>query len=112
MPVAEYKAKNKLSTRDSTPLNPVLAVGDTPIPKEINPWGLQMQLQLHLSLENHWEGGRVQQPGGRAQQPADQRKEESKLLLRNGWPGTSSAAVIYYLHYRKSWKLWRTSGSP
>jgi len=33
MPVAEHKTENKLSTRDSTPLKPLVAVGHVLIPK-------------------------------------------------------------------------------
>lgn len=39
MPAAEHKTENKLSTQHLTLLNPLLAVGDLPIPREINPWG-------------------------------------------------------------------------
>lgn len=39
MPVAEHKAENKLSTRDSTPLKPLLAVGGHPDPQRDQPLG-------------------------------------------------------------------------
>lgn len=52
--------------------------------------------------------GLEKEPGGR-KSGAGGRKEQSKLLLCRGWLGTSSAAVIYYLHYWRSWENVRVS---
>lgn len=47
-------------------------------------------------------------PGGR-KSGAGRRKERSKLLLCSGWQCSSSAAVIYYSHYWRSWENIRIS---
>lgn len=112
MPAAEHETENKLSTQHLTLLNPLLAVGDLLIPREINPWGAANATAAASRLGKPAGGRKSAATGRKSVAAADRRKEEGELPLRGGWLGTSSAAVIYYLHYRRSWKPWRTSGSP